>query len=89
MLTDPQAFSTASDTPGMTNPTLPPFLLEAASKHLGEVVAVYTGWRSYVGRLQSLDAVRLILDADSDELDQEVLLHIDTKRVEAIGLLPR
>lgn len=86
MLTDPQASSRTTNAP---KTTLPPFLAEAASSHMGELVAVYTGWRSYVGRLHSLDAVRLILDADSDELDQEVLLHIDVSRVEAIGLLPR
>lgn len=88
MLIDPQASSKAPAATD-TGVGVPLFLLEAASRHMGEVVAVYTGWRSYVGRLHSLDAVRLILDADSDELDQEVLLHIDVNRVEAIGLLPR
>lgn len=83
MLTDPQTSTGTNDAP------VPPFLVEAASRHMGELVAVHTGQRSYVGRLRSLDSARLILDADSEELDEEVLLHIDTSRVEAIELIPR
>ena len=66
---------------------VPPFLADVAAAHLDELVVVHTGRRTYTGRLIAITAACVVLDADSDALDQEVYTRIDTSRIEAIELL--
>ncbi len=69
-------------------PSLPPFLSDLKSSYIGSLIAVHTGRGTYVGRLLAISAACVTLDADSDALDQQVYMRIDTQRIKAVELLP-
>lgn len=75
-------------TRGVGTADLPPFLAVLLSGYTGELSALHTGRGTYVGRLISINPSCVTLDADSDSLDQQVYMRVDTRRVEAVELLP-
>jgi hypothetical protein len=66
----------------------PPFLADLGKSYVGELIVVHTGRGTYVGRLMSITPDCVTLDADSDSLDQQVFMRVDTRRIEAVELLP-
>ncbi len=68
---------------------LPPFLADLSNSYTGSLIALHTGRDTYVGRLISISSAYVTLDADSDALDDQVYMRIDTQRIEAVELLPQ
>ena len=68
--------------------SLPAFLADLSKNYIGEFIAVHTGRGTYVGRLMSITPDCVTLDADSDSFDQQVSVRVDTRRIEAVELLP-
>ncbi len=68
---------------------LPPFLADLSNSYTGSLIALHTGRGTYVGRLISISSAYVTLDADSDALDDQVYMRIDTQRIEAVELLPQ
>ena len=75
--------------PTLETASLPPFLADLNASYTGSLIALHTGRGTYVGRLLSVNSAYITLDADSDALDEQVYMRIDTQRIEAVELLPR
>jgi hypothetical protein len=86
--TDRHAPISTTETPN-PEPAVPAFLADLSQDRLGEYIAVHTSLRTYMGRLLSVSGICVVLDADSDSLDDATYLRIDTSRIEAVELLQR